>query len=123
MMNHCNTYNVSLDVEQLNHISGGDLEFERELLELYVEDAAEHLSTLQGAIADYRFSVIEEMAHHIKGASANVGIIDMRRYAAELEVVARQQQKENLAHLIDQMEQTLSQLQQALNHDFQQQAV
>lgn len=123
VMNHYHAYNVALDVEQLKHISGGDLEFERELLALYIEDAANHLSRLRGAISANNFLAVEETAHHLKGASGNVGLTDMQHYATELEIAARQHQAARFVVLTAEMEQILAQLQHAFSHSVDQQPV
>jgi signal transduction histidine kinase/CheY-like chemotaxis protein/PAS domain-containing protein len=91
---------LEVDWEQLHQISDGNPEFELELLHLFVKDSANHLGTLEQAIANKDFYQLERAAHHLKGASANVGIRTLQAIASQLEDQARQQQLDNPIHLL-----------------------
>jgi HPt (histidine-containing phosphotransfer) domain-containing protein len=60
-------------------------EFALELLHIFVEDTRKHLKSLETAIATQAVSQIKYEAHHIKGASANLGLVLLQRAATELE--------------------------------------
>jgi HPt (histidine-containing phosphotransfer) domain-containing protein len=74
-----------LNLEHLQQISEGCHEFERELLEIFIEDSRHHLQVLQQAIATLNSRQIYQTAHHLKGSSANVGASRMQAIAATLE--------------------------------------
>lgn len=60
-------------------------EFALELLHIFVQDTRKHLKSLEAAIATQSVSQIKYEAHHIKGSSANLGLVLLQRAAAELE--------------------------------------
>jgi len=74
-----------IDLEQLHQISEGDIEFEIEVLQVYVEDVQQRLEVMRGAIANGDHMQVMREAHHIKGSSSNVGALQMRDLAVNLE--------------------------------------
>ncbi|WP_298613775.1 Hpt domain-containing protein [uncultured Thermosynechococcus sp.] len=74
-----------IDWDYLATLSGGDREFELELLQTFVEDAQQRLQTLANAVNQGNIEQIKRDAHHLKGASGNVGITAMQTIAAQLE--------------------------------------
>ncbi|MEO0350315.1 MAG: Hpt domain-containing protein [Cyanobacteria bacterium P01_A01_bin.15] len=82
----------NFDQEQLAQLSGGDKAFEQELLQMFLADTENSLSQLAGAIATGNQTDIQELAHYIKGASANVGAVALSREAAGLERLAKKGQ-------------------------------
>lgn len=74
-----------IDWDYLATLSGGDREFELELLQTFVEDAQDRLQTLANAVNQGNIEQIKRDAHHLKGASGNVGITAMQTIAAQLE--------------------------------------
>ncbi|MBI4780129.1 MAG: response regulator [Oscillatoriophycideae cyanobacterium NC_groundwater_1537_Pr4_S-0.65um_50_18] len=98
-----------LDLMHLHLLSDNNPEFELELLQLFVEDSAAQLSQMQQAIAIEDFNQVEQTAHHIKGASANVGAKTMQAAAAQLELRACRKQ-------LGVTDSLLSELKNALQH-------
>ncbi|MEO0540437.1 MAG: Hpt domain-containing protein [Cyanobacteria bacterium P01_A01_bin.105] len=94
----------SFDWNQLHQLAGGDTAFEKELLEMFLNDAESSLSQLEDALASNSVEAVEELAHYIKGASANVGAVALSQAAGKLERQAKQRK-------IVQGPRTLSQLQ------------
>ncbi|MES1023815.1 PAS domain S-box protein [Gloeocapsa sp. BRSZ] len=80
-----------IDWQQLYQLSEGSKEFEIELLQMFVEDTQVRLEILKTAIANADLQQIEQQAHHLKGASANVGVTPMHVAAATLEQKMRSQ--------------------------------
>ncbi|OKH25436.1 PAS domain S-box protein [Chroogloeocystis siderophila] len=80
-----------IDWQQLHQLSEGSKEFEIELLQMFVEDTQARLEILKTAIANADLQQIEQQAHHLKGASANVGATPMHVAAATLEQKMRSQ--------------------------------
>ena len=101
-------FNPPLDWEHLHQMSDNSYEFELELLNVFVEDTWTHLKAVKAAIAESNFWEIEQAAHHIKGASANVGAKTMQAAAAEIEQQARHQKMNQATQLVIEIEQALS---------------
>lgn len=90
----------AIDRDLLGRLSEGDIEFERELLETYLEDAQICLEQLEIAFAGSNWQAVIEIAHQLKGASGNVGAAGMAELAAQLERQAQQQEgRDLLQHL------------------------
>lgn len=75
-----------LDRARLASVSGGDGEFERELLETFVEDARAHAATLAAAVAAKDREAARRAAHAVKGSARNIGAPRIASVAAALEV-------------------------------------
>ncbi|NJK35396.1 MAG: Hpt domain-containing protein [Oscillatoriales cyanobacterium SM2_2_1] len=76
---------IPIDLKSLRQISEGDINFELELLSVYLEDAKTHLAQLQAAHAAQNYVQLGQEAHYFKGSSSNIGAIPMQTLAAELE--------------------------------------
>lgn len=81
------TLRSPIDLEQLNQISEGDIEFEMEVLQIYVEDVQQRLEGIRLAITGGDQLQVMKEAHHIKGSSSNVGALQMRDLAVKLEAL------------------------------------
>ena len=79
----------NFDLEQLEQLAGGDKVFEKELLQMFLGDTENSLSQLATAISMENQIAVQELAHYIKGASANVGATGISRAAAKLEMSAK----------------------------------
>ncbi len=66
-------------------LSDGYLEFEIELLQVYIVDGNQHLQAAKVAIANQDNASLAREAHHLKGASGNVGALGMQSLAQQLE--------------------------------------
>lgn len=84
-----NEYSEDIDWEQLHELSGDDHEFEQELLQIFFQDCQVQMERLQEAWRVSDLAEVRQVAHHIKGASANVGAIALSQLAAQLEEDAR----------------------------------
>jgi histidine phosphotransfer protein HptB len=77
--------NSPINLEQLNQISEGDVEFEIEVLQVYVEDISQRLDKIRDQIVSNDWSQIMGQAHHLKGSSSNVGAFQVHLLALQLE--------------------------------------
>jgi histidine phosphotransfer protein HptB len=77
--------NSPVNLEQLNQISEGDVEFEIEVLQVYVEDISQRLDKIRDQIVSNDWSQIMGQAHHLKGSSSNVGAFQVHLLALQLE--------------------------------------
>ena len=103
-----------IDFERFNEVSDGDVEFQQELLEMFIEDVTEKLQGLQQAFQDGDLSEIARYAHTIKGASANLGITSMQAIALKLEHQAREDQLEEPQQQLTQINQILDRLKESI---------
>lgn len=92
-----------IDPEQLNQISEGDIEFEVEVLQVYVEDISQIIDKIREAIAIADYSQIKKQAHHIKGSSSNVGAMQMRGFAVQLEELGENPDSPKVLAISEQM--------------------
>jgi HPt (histidine-containing phosphotransfer) domain-containing protein len=76
--------NSPVNLAQLNQISEGDVEFEIEVLQVYVEDISQRLDKIRDQIVSNDWSQIMGQAHHLKGSS-NVGAFQVHLLALQLE--------------------------------------
>ena len=94
--------NSPIDLKQLNQISDGDIEFEIEVLQVYIEDVVERIDKIRKEITTNDRSQIMREAHHIKGASSNVGAWQIQALAMQIEKLD-QYQLEEATEIIDDM--------------------
>jgi HPt (histidine-containing phosphotransfer) domain-containing protein len=88
-----NSQNARLDdpinyPEVLERI-GGDTEFLGELLNIYFTEFQDKKSQIEVALARANYSLIQEIGHSLKGASANLSLPSLRRDATALEAAGR----------------------------------
>lgn len=100
------------DFNQLHQLSDHNPEFEQELLLLYFEDTQIHLQQLQQAWNEQNRQQLEHLAHHIKGASANIGARQLAQIAAEIEQQTAQQIMPSLHDLLLRLGQIFQETQQ-----------
>ena len=91
---------LAIDWEHLHRISGNDTEFELHLLRICLEDIKPRLEIIIAAIASHDFRQILREAHHLKGASANIGATAMYLAADKLEQLAYHQELKDTTNLI-----------------------
>ncbi len=76
---------LPVDLEYLHQLSEGDTEFERTILQIFVENTQEQLQIVRTALANRDLVTIQYRIHEIKGASANVGAVAIELLATQLE--------------------------------------
>ncbi len=74
-----------INLEQLHQISEGDLEFEIEVLQVFVEDVLQRLESMREAVLSGDRDQVMAEAHHIKGSSSNVGALQIRDLVVKIE--------------------------------------
>ncbi|MFS8911255.1 response regulator [Synechococcus sp. H60.3] len=74
-----------IDAAYLERVTGGDRQFQRELLQVFVQDGQDQLPRLRQALAAGNAEDLRKIAHRLKGASANVGANAFCQVARELE--------------------------------------
>ncbi|MGB3206369.1 MAG: Hpt domain-containing protein [Crinalium sp.] len=115
MSEQANSNSLDLNWEHLHEISGDDPDFEIELLQMFVEDTQIHIDAVKEAIEQNDLHQLEREAHHIKGASANVGAKPMQLAAQKLEQMVHQQQEPSI-DIVSELEEFLNQITEFLNN-------
>jgi HPt (histidine-containing phosphotransfer) domain-containing protein len=105
-----------VDMTALREITGGDAEFERELVETFVTSGDQCLAEIVSALQVCDFDTIGKRAHALKGASANIHASGLAAAASSLENAARA----NSIREIDGLVQELTEKLQAVNAALQQ---
>jgi HPt (histidine-containing phosphotransfer) domain-containing protein len=83
---------LEIDWERLGQISDDDQEFQLELLNMLAADITDQLVALKNAISQQDSTELQQLAHYLKGAIANVGVNSMTSIARQLEDAGRSQQ-------------------------------
>jgi len=78
-----------LKLEQLQDISGGDMMFERELIELYATEFMTTIDKLKSALFNTDTVNITLLSHDMKGSSSNIGAEAVRRVTEQMEMLAK----------------------------------
>ncbi|MBW4614431.1 MAG: response regulator [Desmonostoc vinosum HA7617-LM4] len=102
---------LAIDWQHLHQLSENNPEFELELLQIFVEDTQPRLEVVKSAIATSDFLQISREAHHLKGASANIGATTMRLAAEKLEQLAHQSERRGSSELILELEEFVKHIQ------------
>ncbi|TVP61152.1 MAG: response regulator [Nodularia sp. (in: Bacteria)] len=95
---------LAIDWEHLHQLSENNTEFELELLQIFVEDSQLHLEATKAAIATNDFPQLAREAHHLKGASANIGAIFIQQAAEKLEQMSHEHKCVGTTELIAELE-------------------
>jgi CheY-like chemotaxis protein len=93
-----------LDLQRLNSISRGKVAFQQRLVQTFVQNAQPGLEQIRHALQVNDFVTVEQQAHRIKGASANVGVRLMPELAAQLEQQGREKTLEGATERIEALE-------------------
>jgi HPt (histidine-containing phosphotransfer) domain-containing protein len=109
-----------IDMDFIRLISDGDVEFEIELLETFVEDTKVHIDAAKNAIAVSDFMALQRETHHMKGASGNVGANAIQELASELEQQAKQESLQDAETKISKLETHLAEV-EVFMHKYAQQ--
>jgi HPt (histidine-containing phosphotransfer) domain-containing protein len=99
-----------IDTAHLHQLSEGDLSFEVELLQTFVDDTEVRLPVLQQALAEEDFDVITRQAHQIRGASSGVGVPAMQALARQLEALAKEHKTMDMPEILGFMKMRLEQV-------------
>jgi PAS domain S-box-containing protein len=97
----------AVDLEALHELTGGDAEFERELVETFVSSGDKCLADIVAALAVRDWETIGKRAHALKGASANMQAHPLSVAASALENAARAQFVQDLDGLVHQLKDRL----------------
>lgn len=80
---------MDFDLEQLEAITGGDPDFEREVLDEYLASAPTDVEKIRQAIAAHDADALGRAAHALKGSSATIGAKGLAVIAKDLEMAGK----------------------------------
>ncbi len=95
------TLPVPVNIQRLNDITDGDLEFEQELIESFLADTERHVADLESAVQGDDGEEVRLQAHAIKGSSANAGAKRLEEIAVRLEEIRVGKEPERAQALLD----------------------
>jgi two-component system sensor histidine kinase/response regulator len=98
---------AEVDLEALREITGGDADFERELVDTFVQSGDQCLAEIVAALKIRDWDTIGKRAHSLKGASANMHAHTLSAAAATLENAARKNLVQEIDGLVDQVRERL----------------
>jgi two-component system sensor histidine kinase/response regulator len=96
-----------VDMQALHELTGGDVEFERELVDTFVSSGDQCLADILAALAVKDWETIGKRAHALKGASANMQAHPLSVAASALENAARAESVQDLDGLVHQLKDRL----------------
>ncbi|MDB6085411.1 MAG: domain S-box [Gammaproteobacteria bacterium] len=94
---------AAVDLRALRELTGGDLEFQRELVETFVSSGDKCLAEIVAALRISDLDTIGKRAHALKGASANIHAHPLSAAASNLETAARTKSVEEIDGLVRQL--------------------
>ncbi len=95
---------TSLSPAQLNQVSGGDTEFERELLVLFLDNCHAQMEALKLALSVNDYEMVRQQAHKLKGSSAYIGADLIRHLSSTLEAQASHRDLERGMELMGELD-------------------
>jgi HPt (histidine-containing phosphotransfer) domain-containing protein len=98
----------AVDRNALRELTGGDLEFERELAETFVASGDQCLAEIMAALKVNDFDTVRKRAHSLKGASANIHARELSQTASSLENAARENSLPMIGGLVDELKTRLA---------------
>ncbi|MCA9728264.1 MAG: Hpt domain-containing protein [Candidatus Eisenbacteria bacterium] len=97
--------NTLIDHSHLEDVSGGDREFEAELMQEFVGSTPRLISDLAQAIVVGDVKRVEISSHTIKGSCRSLGAVLMADPCFQIEKAAREGSLENAPELLQQVQQ------------------
>ncbi len=92
----------------------GDEEFLKELVEIFINDAPEHMSEIEEAVDSRNSEALEKSAHKLKGAVANFGKNATTDTAFKLETMGKENNMDGVKEAYDTLVKDVENLMNAL---------
>ncbi|NEP45696.1 MAG: hypothetical protein F6K35_43415, partial [Okeania sp. SIO2H7] len=99
-----------VDADRLSQLSGGDAEFQRELLQAFIEDTEADLARVSEAIASGNSEVAGAIASQIETSAVNIGVRLIPELATKLAEVAGGERLEEAAVLLGELREVVEEL-------------
>ena len=85
-----------------------------ELIEVFFEDSISRMSQLKHSLSSHDGQQLRQTAHSLKGSSATLGMLSFSNLCAQLEMVAKVEDWENIPALVGQVDLEFNQIQSVL---------
>jgi HPt (histidine-containing phosphotransfer) domain-containing protein len=105
--------------DRLEEVTGGDQEFEQELLEEFLQDTPEVFVRMSRAAGGGDLQSVANESHALKGSSLSLGAEELGRLAAKLEGAARQGDAHTAGPLVEDLESAFNAVRTAINQRIQ----
>jgi PAS domain S-box-containing protein len=105
------------DKEDLLGRLGGDEDFCREIMDMFLRDIPVQLERLKRALEKKDSGELERLAHSLKGAAANLSAARTYESAARLEAMGREKAFKEAAGMLAQLEQELARVHESLRQE------
>ncbi|MGR3302667.1 MAG: Hpt domain-containing protein [Candidatus Scalindua sp.] len=89
------------DKDEALKIIDNDKEFLKELIEIFINDASEHMLEIEEAVDSRNNEALEKSAHKLKGAVANFGKNATTDTARKLETMGRENNLDGVEEVYD----------------------
>jgi PAS domain S-box-containing protein len=96
-----------VDLKALHELTGGDADFERELIETFVASGDKCLEDIVAALRADDYDTVGKRAHTLKGASANIHAPRLSAAASHLESAARAKSLREIDGLVRELKENL----------------
>ncbi len=100
-----------IDWSYIDSIADGNEEFKTELMQTFFESMQQNFAQLEQAVIENNYYDIQRVAHIIKGASGNLGVLSIAAIADDLERIGRNQNINNAKELFKRMQDLYLQIQ------------
>ncbi len=97
-----------VDLNKALDMVDGDKEFLKELVELFKKDYTEKLEEISSAIQKKDFKTIDEVAHSLKGASGNLGLMRIYELSFEIEKMGKEAKLEGVEKIYEELKKELN---------------
>ncbi len=98
----------AIDRGALKELTGGDVDFERELAETFVSSGDQCLAEIIVALKASDYDTVRKRAHSLKGASANIHARELSQAASSLENAVRENALPSLNGLVSDLSEKLA---------------
>jgi HPt (histidine-containing phosphotransfer) domain-containing protein len=102
-----NKIKPAVDMDHAREITDGDMEFLKELIEIFKADFSEKLAEISRAIKEKDFNALDEAAHSLKGSSGNLGLTRVYEFSYKLEKMGKEENIEGANKTFKQLEEEL----------------
>ncbi|MCK5235858.1 MAG: response regulator, partial [Deltaproteobacteria bacterium] len=104
------SFSMSILIDRLM----GDEEIAKEILDGFIEDMPNQISSMKEALDEGDSSLVQRLAHTIKGASGNVGATALQEAALQVEVAGKESDLTSSALLIPKIDEQFEILKEAI---------
>jgi len=97
-----------IDLDRLEKISGGNMTFVREILEVFLEQTPRELEKLEDHIEKNELEKVEYLSHKLKSATDSIGFVEGRKLFKHIEDNAHQKAGAEIPALFEEVKETCS---------------